>query len=117
MQVALKILGYENPYHFSSMYGNIKDVDMWLEALQAKYHGVGTFGRAEFDKLLGHVAAVTDAPCTIFGVELMEAYPEAKVVLVERDIEKWYKSWGMWPILSQDSLADESTVFCLGNHY
>ena len=93
MQQALKILGYENPYHFSSMYGNVQDADMWKEALRAKYKGYGTFGRAEWDQLLGHVAAVTDAPCNIFGPELIETYPEAKVVLVEREIESWFKSW------------------------
>ena len=93
MQQALSILGYENPYHFSSMYGNVRDADMWKEALQAKYRGYGTFGRAEWDQLLGHVAAVTDAPCNIFGPELIEAYPEAKIILVEREIESWCKSW------------------------
>lgn len=89
MQQALQILGYENPYHFSSMYGNVRDADMWKEALLAKYQGPGTFGRAGFDKLLGHVAAVTDAPCNIFGPELIEAYPEARIVLVEREIQSW----------------------------
>lgn len=94
MQQALAILGYKDPYHFSSMYGNVKDADMWMEALRAKYKGSRKeFGRAEWDKLLGHVAAVTDAPCNVFGAELIEAYPEAKVVLVERDIESWYHSW------------------------
>jgi hypothetical protein len=47
----------------------------------------------KLDQLLGHVAAVTDAPCNIFGPELIEAYPEAKVVLIERDIEAWYVGW------------------------
>ena len=93
MQKALEILGYENPYHFSSMYGNVKDADMWMEALRAKYKGIGTFGRADWDKLLGHVAAVTDAPCNVFAPELLDAYPDAKVILVEREIESWYKSW------------------------
>ncbi|MCJ1478616.1 hypothetical protein MMC13_007297 [Lambiella insularis] len=93
MRAALEILGYENPYHFSSVYGNIKDTDMWMEALRAKYKGVGKFGREEWDSLLGHVGAVTDSPCIIFAPELMNAYPDAKVILVERDVESWYKSW------------------------
>lgn len=86
---------------------------MWVEALRAKYDGIGQpFGRAEFDQLLGHVGAVTDAPCTIFAKELIEAYPEAKIVLVERDIEKWYKSWdslvtgAFTPILKVLSITD-----------
>lgn len=113
MQNALRILDYPNPYHFSSVYGNVRDCDMWVDALRAKHDGVGTpFGRTEFDQLLGHVGAVTDAPCTLFAKELIEAYPEAKIVLVERDIEKWYKSWdslvtgAFQPILKVLSVTD-----------
>jgi hypothetical protein len=29
----------------------------------------------------------------MFGPELINAYPEAKVILVERDVEAWYPSW------------------------
>ena len=113
MQQALAILGYENPYHFSSMYGNVQDADMWMEAFRAKFKDSGKeFGRKQWDQLLGHVAAVTDAPCNIFGTELIDAYPEAKVVLVEREIEAWYRSWdglltsAFSPLLSFLSLTD-----------
>jgi hypothetical protein len=74
---------------------------MWIEAFEAKYEGKGTlFGRDEFDKLLGHCAAVTDAPCCDFGPELIDAYPEAKVVLVQREFSAWYKSFS---IIAEDS--------------
>jgi hypothetical protein len=67
---------------------------MWESALRAKYFGQGKpFGRAEFDQLLGHCAAVTDGPANCFGPELIDAYPEAKVVLVERDFGAWFKSF------------------------
>lgn len=36
--------------------------------------------------------AVTDAPTALFPEELIEAYPDAKVVLNVRDAEKWTKS-------------------------
>lgn len=35
---------------------------------------------------------MTDIPCVLFADELLEAYPEAKVVLTERDVEGWIKS-------------------------
>ncbi|CAJ2505018.1 Uu.00g124120.m01.CDS01 [Anthostomella pinea] len=75
MQEAFSFLGYPDPYHYSSIFANIKDPDM------------------EFDQLLGHCGAVTDAPAVCFRRELTEAYPEAKVVLVERDEDRWYKSF------------------------
>ncbi|KAH6681428.1 hypothetical protein B0J14DRAFT_445524, partial [Halenospora varia] len=37
-------------------------------------------------------ASVSDAPCVAFTPELIVAYPETKVILVERDIEKWYSN-------------------------
>lgn len=96
MRMALQILGYNETYHGSALLANFRDADMWMEALDAKYNpqnGLKPFGRAEWDQLLGHCAAVCDMPCAVFGPELVEAYPEAKVVLVERDIESWYKSF------------------------
>ena len=103
MQAALTILGWDT-YHGFSLFGNVLDCDMWDEAYAAKFFsrssepyarkgkGVvldGTF----FDKLLGHVGAVTDMPAISFATELIAAYPDAKVVLVEREGESWYASF------------------------
>ncbi|KAH7354852.1 P-loop containing nucleoside triphosphate hydrolase protein [Rhexocercosporidium sp. MPI-PUGE-AT-0058] len=94
MKAALHILGYGDVYHGTDVYSNIQDCDMWIPALQAKYFGKGKpFGRAEFDKLLGHCAAITDGPANCFGPELIDAYPDAKVVLVKRDYDAWLKSF------------------------
>jgi hypothetical protein len=93
MKAALQILGYDDVYHMTNTWTSPRDVDMWVEAYDAKLKGTGkTFGRAGFDKLLGHCMAVTDAPAIDFGPELIEAYPDAKIILVDRDVESWYKS-------------------------
>jgi len=94
MHKAMTILGYPDPHHFSSIYDNLSDADAWGEAIDAKYKGIGTMpDKAFFDGMLGHVGAVTDAPCMLFAEELIKFYPYAKVVLVERDINSWFKSW------------------------
>ncbi|KAJ7606830.1 P-loop containing nucleoside triphosphate hydrolase protein [Roridomyces roridus] len=95
MKAALEILGYKHCYHSFDIDANVRDLDMWAEACAAKYEGKGKFGRAEFDQLLGHCMAVTDAPCSTFAAELIDAYPDAKVILVERDIEAWYRSFNI----------------------
>lgn len=59
--------------------------------------------RVFWDKLLGHVSACTDFPANMFGPELIAAYPEAKVVLVERDVDKWYPSFEQALIKSQEN--------------
>ena len=73
MQEALKILGHVNTYHYSSIFANVQDADMWNEALRAKYKGRGKpFGRREWDQLLGHCGAITDVPAVCFWRELLE---------------------------------------------
>lgn len=95
MREAYSTLGYALPYHYASIFENCKDADMWNEAINAKFNGVGKqYGRAEFDQLLGSSAAITDTPGCVFWEELIEAYPEAKVVLVSRDEDKWLVSIG-----------------------
>ncbi|MCJ1336348.1 hypothetical protein MMC09_001624 [Bachmanniomyces sp. S44760] len=94
MQAALNILGY-NCYHSSVFFSNIRDCDMWNEAMDAKYLGHGPrFTRTNWDQLLGNYSAVSaDPPAVAFAEDLVAAYPEAKVILVEREIESWYRSF------------------------
>lgn len=96
MQAALRQLGYHETYHFFSLYSNVRDCEMWQAAFDGKYSPSPTrkpFGRAEWDQLLGHCAAVCDLPAICFAPELIAAYPEAKVILVGRDLDEWYKSF------------------------
>ncbi|PVH81631.1 hypothetical protein DL98DRAFT_623689 [Cadophora sp. DSE1049] len=94
--LALKKLGY-TAYHFMEVGQpeNIRDGHLfcWREALEAKLLGKGRpYGREEFDKILGQYSAVTDAPNACFADELLEAYPNAKVILSVRDPDKWVAS-------------------------
>ena len=63
--------------------------------MNAKYLGQGPcFTRADWDQLLGSYSAVSaDPPAVAFAEDLVAAYPEAKVILVEREIESWYRSF------------------------
>lgn len=71
---------------------NPPDCLMWSDALAAKYDGVGTFGREQWDQLFGHCQAVCDWPCVAFAKELIEAYPDAKVIITTRDVDSWHAS-------------------------
>ena len=98
MKAAFEILGYPT-YHYVSMMENPLDIDLWLELLEKKYPLASSSFEgqsptlADFDALLGHVSAVTDSPCNAFAAELISAYPTAKVILVEREVESWYTSF------------------------
>ncbi|KAJ7062576.1 P-loop containing nucleoside triphosphate hydrolase protein [Mycena amicta] len=94
MHSALQILGYHDVHHMFNVLSNPLDADLWHEALEARFEGKGTpYGRAEWDQVLGHCAAVTDAPGVAFSEDLIAAYPEAKVILTLRDPEKWWGSF------------------------
>ena len=92
MHNALTTLGFPT-YHFSSIYDNVRDSDAWMDLLNAKFEGKGTISKAQFDGVLGHCGAVTDMPGILFAAELISYYPDAKIVLVERNIDSWYASW------------------------
>lgn len=94
MRAALQALGYNETAHGFDIVSHPEIGAPWMDAVNAKFLGKGKpYGRAEFDALLGHCAAVTDFPCACFWEELMAAYPKAKIILVERDVEDWYKSF------------------------
>ena len=105
-------IGYEDTYHMmSASVENPLDCLLWQQAFAAKYDGIGTFGRHEWDQLLGHcqvslsrctrhfgfcwltmTKAVSDWPAIAFSEELLAAYPEAKVILPSRDVDSWHAS-------------------------
>lgn len=68
-----------------------RDCEMWTRAIRAKFDGEGDFGKAEWDQLLGHCQAVCDLPAAAFAPELIAAYPNAKVILTNRDPDSWHK--------------------------
>ncbi|KAK5118311.1 hypothetical protein LTR62_002824 [Meristemomyces frigidus] len=109
LKAALEILGIPT-WHNITMAQNTQDMAMWTQDLEAKFRpqdsSIPPFGRKEFDNLLGSWGACTDQPANVFSEELVAAYPEAKVILVERDLESWYRSFSQtviagsmsWPI-------------------
>lgn len=93
LRAALKELGYTDTYHMmSASVENPPDCLCWQDAFAAKFEGKGKFGREEWDALLGHCQAVCDWPAVAFSKELIEAYPEAKVIITTRDVDSWHKS-------------------------
>lgn len=117
MQTALEELGY-NAYHMSSAFKTENHFNLWNEAIDAKYNGKGVpYSRKEFDKLLHRYDAVTDVPAVLFSQELLKAYPNTKVILTNRDPDKWVRSmdrtillamsWPSWRYLSR---FDNTTI-------
>ncbi|CAG8970810.1 hypothetical protein HYALB_00001597 [Hymenoscyphus albidus] len=113
MYTALNKLGYrsyhmlEAPKPYNKRY---RHINCWREALKFKVHGIGQkYGPEDFDKLLQEYSAVTDMPCVNFAAELVAAFPNSKIVLIQREPSSWVKSvetsiysilsWRIWPFL------------------
>ncbi|GKZ23421.1 hypothetical protein AbraIFM66951_009694 [Aspergillus brasiliensis] len=93
---ALETLSLPCWHSITLMSDKFGTIPMWQEAIDRKFFSAPgpVYSRAEFDQLLHDFAAISsDTPAIAFAEDLIKAYPEAKVVLVERDIDSWYESW------------------------
>ncbi|EQL01441.1 hypothetical protein OCS_02843 [Ophiocordyceps sinensis CO18] len=89
---ALRELGY-TCFHGAILEESPEKFAFWEEAIRAKYYGEGQpFGRRELDKLLGGFNVAINYPGTMFAEEMIRAYPNAKVILTTRDVDKWQES-------------------------
>ncbi|KAK5992440.1 hypothetical protein PT974_05844 [Cladobotryum mycophilum] len=96
---ALRIIGYKDIHHAIHSIGTPRLNKEWEiidRACDATFPTLPTytgkpFTREDWDEVFGDFEGATDA-ASFFGHELIQAYPEAKVILVIRDFEKWNKS-------------------------
>jgi hypothetical protein len=82
-KLALEQLGFGPAYHWVNVLADLDQVELWNRALD---------GEAPWEVFDGHASTV-DWPGGYFYRELMEAYPEAKVLLSVRDSVKWERSF------------------------
>ncbi|KAH9908526.1 P-loop containing nucleoside triphosphate hydrolase protein [Xylariomycetidae sp. FL2044] len=89
---ALKQIGF-TPYHFAEALGNTSRIKIMLEGMNADLHHEGQpYGREEFDKWLADYDVIVEGPF-FMPKSFLRAYPDAKFLLVERDPEKWMRSY------------------------
>ncbi|KAF4964573.1 hypothetical protein FSARC_7532 [Fusarium sarcochroum] len=90
LQHALLKLGYDHTYHgWDIIYETPNYTPQWFGSLD----GNTTITKDDFDAVIGHSVAVTDAAGSVFAAELIAAYPDAKVVLNQRkDLDAWHDS-------------------------
>ncbi|KAF2127620.1 hypothetical protein P153DRAFT_343834 [Dothidotthia symphoricarpi CBS 119687] len=98
ISTALRKLGY-TPHQMRSVLTNPEELALWQEAINTtllppadRPRNLAPYGRSEFDKLLANYDVVTDIPGAMFAKELIEAYPEAKVILTNRKYKDWEHS-------------------------
>lgn len=93
MAEALKILGFPNVHHGLDIDEHDPQWALLSRAADATFPTLPTytgepFTRAQWDEIFSGYDAVTDL-ASFFAPSLLAAYPDARVILVERDIERW----------------------------
>jgi hypothetical protein len=91
-KVALEMLGFGPCYHMVNVLGELDLAAKWRQALD---------GNPDWDDIFGEHESTVDWPGSFHYRELVEYYPDAKVVLSERDGEGWATSmrdtiWGLF---------------------
>jgi hypothetical protein len=84
LKAALEELGFDPCYHMSDLFEHPEHVELWEAAARGK--------SVDWNKLFGGYRATTDWPACSFYEELMQRYPDAKVILTLRDPNRWYES-------------------------
>jgi hypothetical protein len=84
LKAALETLGFDPCYHMTEVFKHPGHAEFWQVAWRGE--------PVDWDGLLGAYEATVDWPACAFYAELMERYPDAKVLLSVRDPERWYQS-------------------------
>ena len=83
LKLALEQLGFSPCHHMVEVFKNPQSMAWWSDAAD---------GKADWPKIFQGYQAAVDWPTATFYKELADFYPDAKVVLTERDPESWFAS-------------------------
>lgn len=113
LKKALEILNYDKCYH-GFICENENHWDFWSDALEKKKKGE----KIDFQKLFqGQYKATMDMPCNLFYEELLEANPEAKLILTVRgSADAWYYSMLNTIFIMIDPRYRNWVVFLITNY-
>ncbi len=83
LKIVLEQLGFGPCYHMVEVFKNPNAVQWWIDAAD---------GKPDWPKIFDGYNATVDWPNATYYAELAEFYPDAKVILTERDPEDWFRS-------------------------
>jgi hypothetical protein len=84
LKVALERLGVGPCYHMFNVIAEPTRARAWLAAARGE--------RPDWDEIFAGFGSTVDWPAAAFWRELVDAYPDAKVILTVRDPDRWYTS-------------------------
>lgn len=84
LKAALETLGFGSAYHLTEVFTHPEHVRFWEAARRGE--------PVDWANFLSDYEITVDWPACAFYAELMEAFPDAPVILTVRDPERWYRS-------------------------
>jgi hypothetical protein len=84
LKMALEELGFGPCYHMTEVFSHPEHVAHWRAAANGE--------QVDWHKLFEGYRATVDWPACTFYKELMQAFPDARVLLTVRDPQSWYES-------------------------
>lgn len=99
-KVALETLGFGPCYHMVNILQDLDLVPAWRELFE---------GGKDWSSVFDGYPATVDWPGSFFHEELVDAYPDAKVLLSVRDGAAWERSMGntIWGVIYGDNLMHD----------
>jgi hypothetical protein len=99
-KIALEMLGVGPCYHMTNILIDMSLVPQWADAL---------YGQCDWNEIFAGFEATVDWPGAYFYRELMDVYPDAKVLLSVRDGESWARSMHdtIWGVLYGDTMMHD----------
>ena len=83
LKAALETLGFGPCYHMVEVFAHPEHAPMWRAAAGQP---------VDWHRLFAGYRATVDWPACAFYAQLMDAFPDARVILTVRDPERWYES-------------------------
>ena len=84
MMIALNQLGYAPCHHMQACLGSSEQSKWFLEAARGE--------QMDWQKVFDGYEAAVDWPAAAYYKELIEAFPDSKVIFTYRDPDAWYES-------------------------
>ncbi len=84
LKTALEQLGFGPCHHMTEVFVHPEQWPLWER--------IGDGHDVEWEEIFGPYRSTTDAPGVYFWRQLADRYPDAKVILTERDPQRWYDS-------------------------
>ncbi len=103
LKAALEELGFARCYHMVEVFARPDDARTWDAAVRDE--------AVNWDRLFAGYRATVDVPSCLFYRELMEKYPEAKVILTVREPERWYESTRQTIYYARDAFPRWAAAF------